>query len=84
MIEYFGLILHCIMAIMLGVTAHDLYSLIKMAEASINDLLPEVSRDPPESEVKKLIECVLTGKASYIWVKARRKNKLTNLVLKSG
>ena len=34
-----------------------------MANEIINDLLPEVSQDPPKSEVKrqKLIECVLTG-----------------------
>ena len=33
-----------------------------MAEASINDLLQEVSYDPPESDIKlkKLIECILT------------------------
>ena len=33
-----------------------------MAEASINELLPDVPYDPPKSEVKrqKLIDCVLT------------------------
>ena len=33
-----------------------------MAEASINDLFPEISYDPPESDVKrqKLIKCILT------------------------
>ena len=63
MIEYFSLILQCIMVIILGATAYYLYSLIKMVEASINELLPEVPYEPPKSEVKrqKLIEYVLTG-----------------------
>ena len=36
---------------------------MKMAEESINELLPEVSCQPPKSDVKrqKFIECVLTG-----------------------
>ena len=41
-IEYFSLILQCTTTIILGATAYCIYSLLKMAEASINDLLPEV------------------------------------------
>ena len=55
-----------------------------MAEASINDLLPEVPYDSMKSDMKrqKLIEYILTRTASIIWVKLTLKNELTSLVLK--
>ena len=48
---------------MLWATAYYICSVIRMAHEIINDLLPEISDDPPKLEVKgkKLIECVLTG-----------------------
>ena len=52
-----------------------------MVEASINDLLPEVSHDPPKSEVKrqKLIECVLTGNFKQYLRKAYTKGQVNEL-----
>ena len=62
-----------------GTTAYYLYSLLKMAEEIINELLPEVPYEPPESEVKrqKLIECVLTGNSKQYLGKAYKINKLS-------
>ena len=43
-----------------------------MAYEIINDLLPEVSHNPPKSEVKrqKLTDCVLTGNSKQYLGKA--------------
>ena len=51
------LILQCTTTIILGANAYYLYSLIKIVEASISDLLPEVSHDPPKSEVNDKSSC---------------------------
>ena len=81
MIEYFGFILQCTTAIMLGATAYYLYSFIKMVEASINDLLMEVPYDPPKSDVKqqKLIKCVLTGNSKQYLGKAYTEEQVSKL-----
>ena len=52
-----------------------------MAESSINDLLPEVSYQSPESEVKrqKLIECVLTGNSKQYLGKAYTEEQVNKL-----
>ena len=61
MIEYLSFILQCTTTIILGATVYYLYSLIKMVEESIKELIPKVFYDPPELNVKrqKLIESVL-------------------------
>ena len=52
-----------------------------MAEASINDLLLEVSSDPSKSDVKrqKLIECVLTRNSNQYLGKAYTKKRVAEL-----
>ena len=62
MLEYSSFILQSITVILLEATTY-IYSLIKMAESIINNLLPGVSRDPPESGVnrQKFIKCIVTG-----------------------
>ena len=81
MIEYFSLILQCTTTIILGATAYYLYFLIKMVEASINELLPEVPYDPPKSDVKwqKLIECVLTGNSKLYLGKVNTEEQVNKL-----
>ena len=76
MIEYFGFILQCTTAVILWAKAHYIYSLIKMANQIINDLLLEVSHDPPKSDMErhKLIKCILTGNSKQIWEKLILKN----------
>ena len=60
------------MAILFGATTYYLYSLIKMVEVSINELLLEVPYDLPKSDVKrqKLIKCILTGNSKQYLGKA--------------
>ena len=72
MIGYFSLSLLCTTSIKLWATTYYIYSLLKLAEASINDLLPEVPYEPPKSEVKrqKFIEYVLTGNSKQCLGKA--------------
>ena len=84
MFEYFSFLLQCTTTIILGATAYYLYSLIKMANEILDDLVLEVSHDPPKSEVKqqKLIECVLTRNCKQYLGKLIPKNKLTSSVLK--
>ena len=62
MLEYSSFILQSTTVILLEATTY-IYSLIKMAESIINNLLPGVSRDPPESDVnrQKFIKCIVTG-----------------------
>ena len=81
MLECLSFLLQCTMAIILGTTAYYLYSLIKMAEASINDLLLEVSYEPPKSDIKqqKLIECVLTGNSRQYLSKAYAEEQVNKL-----
>ena len=52
-----------------------------MAEASINELLREVSYEPPESDVKrqKLIEFVLTGNSKQYLGKAYTEEQINEL-----
>ena len=65
MIEYLSFLLLCTLGALLGAAACYLYfqtkTLLKVAEVSINDLLLEVSYDPPNVKQQNLIECVLTG-----------------------
>ena len=63
MLEYLSFILQSTTTIRLEATTHYIYSLIKMAESIINELLTGVSRDLGESDVKrqKLLKCVVTG-----------------------
>ena len=72
MIEYLSFILQCTTVMTLGATAYYIYSLIKMTESTINELLLEVLHNPPESDVKrqKLIECVLTENSKQYLGKA--------------
>ena len=62
MLEYSSFILQSTTVILLEATTY-IYSLIKMAESIINNLLPGVSRDPPESDMNrhKFIKCIVTG-----------------------
>ena len=57
-------------------------TLLEMAEASINDLLPEVSYDPRKLDAKrqKLIECALTGNSKQYLGRLALKNESTSLV----
>ena len=52
-----------------------------MAEASINELHPELSYDTLELDVKlqKLIECVLTGNSQQYLVKAYTEEQVSKL-----
>ena len=52
-----------------------------MAEASINDLLPELSYDPPKSDIKcqKLIKCVPTGNSKQYLGKAYTEEQVNKL-----
>ena len=52
MTEYLSIFPHCTMTIILGGTPYYLYSLIKMAEGIINELLLEVSHSPLKSGMK--------------------------------
>ena len=80
MIEYFSLILQCTTFIILGATAYYIYSLMKMAEENIYDVILEVSHDPPKSEMKrqKLIECVLTGNSKQYLGKAHTEEQVNS------
>ena len=49
MIEFFSFILQCTMDVILGATSYYPYSLIRMVEASINELFPEISHDPTKT-----------------------------------
>ena len=84
MIEYLSFLLQCTSVTLLGATTCYLYSLLKMAEASINDLLPEVSYNPLKSDMKqeKLIECVLTGNSKQYLGKAYTKERVDELSAK--
>ena len=56
----------------------------KMAEASIDNLMPS-GYDDPQSEAKKnksFSNAFSLETASYIWVRSTPKNKLTNLAMK--
>ena len=79
--EYFSLILQCTTAIKLAATTYYIYSIIKMTKEIINDSLPEISHDPPKSEVKrqKLIECVLIGNSKQYLRKAYTKEQVKKL-----
>ena len=68
MIERLSFLLQCITVTLLGDATYYLHSLLKLAEATINELLTE----PPESDVKrqKLIKCVLTRKSKQYLRKA--------------
>ena len=82
MIEYcLSFFVQCDIVIILGATAHYIYSLLTMAEASINDLLPEVPYDPPKSDVKrqKLIKCVLTRNSKQHLGKAYTEEQINKL-----
>ena len=52
-----------------------------MANEIIDDLLLEVSHDPPKSEVKrqKLIECILTGNSKQYLGKAYTEEQIKKL-----
>ena len=67
------------MTIMLGAATYYLYSLIKMAEVNINELLQEVSYDPPDVKRQKLIECVLTGNSKLYLDKVYTKEQVNKL-----
>ena len=78
MIEYLSFFLQCATVIILGATAHYIYSLLKMAEASFIDLLSEV---PPNSDIKrqKLIECVLTRNSEQYLGNAYTEERINKL-----
>ena len=81
MIEYLSFILQCTTVIILEATANYIYSLLKMAEESTNDLLPEVSYNPPKSDVKqqRLIECFVTGNSKQYLRKAYTEEQVSKL-----
>ena len=64
--------------IILAATAHYIYSLLKMAEVSINDLLQE---DPPKLDAKrqKPVEYVLTGNSKQYLRKVYTKERINEL-----
>ena len=85
MIEYLSFLLQCTSVTLLEATAcymhFQMKTLLKMAERSINDLLPEVSYSTPKSDAKqqKLIECVLTGNSKQCLGKAYNKERINEL-----
>ena len=81
MIEYFSFFLQCDTAVILGATVITFTPFLKMAEASINDVLPEVPYDPPKSDVKQqnLIKCVLTGSSKQYLGKAYTEEQINKL-----
>ena len=81
MIDNLSFFLQCATVIILGTIAHYVYSLLKMAEESINELLPEVPYDPSESEVKrqKLTECVSTGNSKQYLGKVHTEEQINKL-----
>ena len=81
MIENLSFLLQCTTVILLGATAYYLYSLIKIAEEGINELITEVPYDPPKSGVnrQKLIECVLTGNSKHYLGKAYTEEQVNKL-----
>ena len=82
MIEYLSFLLQCTTAIILGSNAYHLYSLIKMAESSIDELLLKVPYNPPKSDVKqqKLIKCTLTGNSKQHLGKAYTEEQLNKFI----
>ena len=76
MIEYMSFLLQCISVMILGATTCCLYSLLKMAEAHINDLLSE---DPPDTKSQKLTECILNGNSKQHLGKAYTKERVNEL-----
>ena len=80
-IEYLSFLLQCITTIILWVIAYNLYSLIKMANKIIDELLPEVSHNSPEPGVKqqKLIKCALTRNSKQYLGKAYTKEQVNKL-----
>ena len=81
MIECLSFVLQCTTVILFGAAAYCLYSLLEMDEESINELFPEVSYKPLESDVKpqKLIECILTGNSKQCLRKAYIKRQINKL-----
>ena len=73
MIKYVRFLLQCTSVTLLGATACYLYFLLKMVEASISDLLSEVSYKPLNTKGQKLIKCVLTGNSKQYLGKAYTK-----------
>ena len=70
MIEYLSFLHLGSLVALLGAAACYLYSLLNMAEASINDLLLEVPYDPLKSE------CILTGNSKQYMGKAYTKERV--------
>ena len=81
MIEYLSFFLECTTTTVLGAAAYYLYSLIKMAEEIINELLPEVSHNPSKAEVEwhTLIRGVLSGNSKQYLGKAYTKEQVNEL-----
>ena len=85
MIQYLNFLLLCSLAALLGAAACYLYfqmkTLLKKAEASIDDLHLEVSYVPPKSDVKcqKLIECALTRNSKHYLSKACTEERVNEL-----
>ena len=81
MIEYLIFILLCTLDAVLGATFYYLYSLLEMAEASINDLLPEVPHNPSKLDMKqqKLIKCVLTENSKQYLGKVYTEEQINKL-----
>ena len=84
MLEYLSFLLQCTTVIILGATTHYIYSLVKMAESIINELLLELLHDPLKSELKQqmLINSVLTGNSKQYLGKAHNEEQVTSKVLK--
>ena len=84
MIEYVSFNFQCTLVALLVASTCHLYSLLKIAEASINDLLPEVSYYTPESDMKqqKLIECALMGSNKQFLGKAYTEERVYELTVK--
>ena len=50
--------------------------LLKIAEANIKEVLPEVPYDPPNTKRQKLIKCVLTGNSKQYLEKAYTEERI--------
>ena len=79
--DYLSFFLQCATVFILGATAHHIYFLLKMCESSINDLVPGLPYDLPESDVRrqKLIDYVVTGNSKHYMGKACTEERINKL-----
>ena len=78
---YLSFFLQRTLVALLWANAYYIYSLLKLAKASLNDLLSEVPYDTPKSDIKrqKLIECLLTRNSKQYLGKAYIEEQINKL-----